>query len=181
MLNYKWKIPDTALFNTQKGQTLFNRVTTKRLTAMTSVVKTNVKFSAPVGATSRLKNTINDEVSKNTGRVFTGVNYAPIIEAGRKPGPVSPAADPGLIRWLRKTRKGRKMLLIARQMMMRSGRRRPSTIQVIKSALFILKRSLKRRARKPNPFFKRGVDRSQKRLRTESAALLRDLATGLCK
>lgn len=181
MLNYKWNIPNTALFNTQKGIALFKNVTQKRLTNMTSVVKTNVKFSAPVGATTRLRNTVNEEVKGNTGFVFTGVNYAPVIEAGRRAKPVSRAADPSLIRWLRKTRKGRRMLLIARQMMMRYRKSKPSTAQVIKSALFVLKRSMKLRKRKPNPFFKRGVRRSDKRLKFEAAALLRDLAMGLAK
>ena len=181
MLNYNWKIPNTALFNTQKGKALFNKVTQKHLTNMTTVVKTNVKFSAPVGATTRLRNTINDEIRGNKGLVFTGVNYAPIIEVGRRPGPVAQAATPSLVRWLRKTRKGRRMLLITREMMMRNRKSKPSTAQVIRSAVYLLRRSMKRKARKPNPFFARGIKRSQKRLKFEANTMLRELAIGLSK
>ena len=179
-IKFQWKIPKIPLFNPSAANALFDKQIHKTLNTMTETVRTNIVWSAPAGATGLLKK-IGTSVSGSKGKVFTTVNYAAVIEVGRRAAPVSAKADKSLTDWLRQTRKGRRMLIIARNFMMKKRKSKPSTVQVIKSALFLLKRSMKRKKRKANPFFARGVKRSEKRLRLESGILLRKLAQGLMR
>lgn len=167
-IEYKWNIPKVPLFNAKSAQMVFNKEATRSLNIMTSVVSTNVSFSAPAGATGRLKNSIGTSVSNNVGRVFTGVKYAGVIERGRRAAPVSMDAD--LERWIRLSKKGQRYFASLKA-------KYPKI--TIRGAAFILRRSMKLKPRKPNPFFSRGVKRSEKRLRLEAGVLNRRLAVGL--
>lgn len=169
-VKFEWKIPKIPLFNPKQANALFDKQINLSLNAMTTVVQTNISFGAPAGATGRLKNTIGTLISKNKGRVFTGVNYAPVIEVGRKAAPVSAKADISLSNWIRQSTKGRAYF---------SGLKSKYPKITIKGAIYLLKRSLGRKKRKANPFFARGIKRSQKRLRLESGILARKLAIGL--
>ena len=171
-VKFEWKIPKIPLFNPKQANALFDKQINKSLNTMTTVVQTNISFDAPAGATGRLKNSIGTSISTNKGRVFTGVNYAPVIEKGRKAAPVSSSADIGLRNWIRQSTKGKLYF---------SGLKSRYPKITLKSAIFLLKRSMKRKKRKPNPFFSRGVKRSEKRLRLESGILLRNLAIGLMR
>ena len=169
-VQFKWKIPKIPLFNHKEASALFQKEGTKTLNIMTTVVSTNIQFSAPVGATGELKNTIGTSVSYPVGSTFTSKKYAPVIEKGRKAAPVSAQADASLSAWIRLSTKGQKYFSALKQKYPKIK---------LKGAIFLLKRSMKRKKRKANPFFSRGIRRSEKRLRLESGLLNRRLAQGL--
>jgi len=166
-VKFKWNIPDIPLFDSKQAQALFNKEATRSLNIMVEVARTNIVFAAPVGHTGRLRQ-IGTSVANNVGRVFPTVNYAPVIEAGRRAGKFPPTTP--LIQWIRLSKKGQRYLANLK-------RRYPRI--TVRQAAFLLGRSMKRRKRKANPFFSRGIKRSQKRLRLEAGILNRRLAVGL--
>jgi len=180
MIKFKYKFPKTALFDPAKTQKLFGTKIKSAMNDILSVARLSIQKEAPKGATSQLINTIGTSQSENKGLVYTGVDYAVVIEKGRKAAPVSQAADQSLTMWMRKSRKGRSYLLKVREIMMKKRRTKPSTAQVIKSALFLLKRSMQKKKREPNPFFDRGINKARPLIRKISQNLLKEIAQGLC-
>jgi len=181
MIKFNYKLPKSAIFNPEKAQALFGTQMTSTINDIVSVIKINIQNEAPVGATSQLRNTIGSTVTPKRGVVFTGVDYAVVIEKGRKAAPVAKAANESLKKWMQTTRKGRSFLLNVRKMMMEKRKTNPSTEQVMKSALYVLKRSMKRKKREPNPFFDRGIDKSKAVIKRLSRELLKLIAAGMVK
>lgn len=168
MMQFKWKVPKIALLDLTQSKQVMLQAINKGLNSMTEVVSTNIVWGAPAGATGRLKGTVGTSVSKYSGKVFTGVKYAPVIEVGRAAGKYPPSKQ--LINWIRLSTKGQKYY---------SNLKSKFGKITLKSAAFLLARSMYKRKRKANPFFQRGIDRSQKRLRLESGIMLRQIAGGL--
>lgn len=178
-VKFKFDTKGIALFNLNKASTRIKKLAKTSLNSMLGTAQRNIGIQAPVGATGQLRDDVSLEIRELSGRVFAGSPYAIVINDGRKASPVSKDADPSLIRWLRVTRKGRKMLVWTRANMMKNRKSKPSTDQVIKSALYILKRSMKNKARPANPFFDRGIEKSQPFIKQESDRYIKDLAVAL--
>jgi len=155
---------------TRRAKSIITAEVNKSFQGLSAVIQSNVIFSAPVGATGQLRNSIESEVGVNQLEVFTALSYAPVIEQGRKAAPVSSSADQALALWIRKSTKGSKWYSNFKS-------KYPKT--TIKQAVYVLKRSMRRKARKPNPFFERGVSQSQgaikKRIKSLSARIARRL------
>lgn len=139
------------------GERIFRKQITRSLNAITARVQTEMKLVAPVGATGFLRNSIGTEVSGTQGTVFVGAEYAESVNNGRRAAPVGREADTSLIRWLTKSTKGRDFLGLVRS----KWAKKASEEQVIRSALFILKRSMKKRKREGQKFFEKGINASR--------------------
>lgn len=168
-MKYDLKIPKIKLFDKTEAMKFVKAETQKTIDIMTSKVQANVKFGAPVGVTSELRNTIYTSRTGFTGRVYSGVDYGIIIEKGRKKAPVSYRH---LVRWVQKSRKGQMYLAT-----LRSNKKYKNITAV--GAAVMLARSMGKKARKPNPFFSKGVKRSSKTLTREPLILLEILSRGL--
>lgn len=172
-MKFVLETPNIPLFNVAKAQKLFATDITKTLDTMMNKTVNNLMFTAPTGATNQLRNSIDSErIGKMAGRVFVGVNYGVIIEKGRRPAPVASSAIPGLIRWLRSSKKGRTYYASLQQRYKKMS---------YKSAAYALAAKLKKYGFKKNPFFDRGVKRTRKVYRNESKYLLAKIARGLVK
>ena len=178
---FKFDTKSLALFDPKKATARIKKLSKRTVSDMLITTSNNIKNQAPLGATGQLRLEINTELRPLSGRVFAGAPHAIIIERGRKVAPVAKSADPSLTAWLRSTRKGRRMLIIARKMMMKRRKTNPTTAQVIRSALFLMKRSMKRKKRKPNPFFTRGVEKATPFIKKQSELYIKDLAKALAR
>lgn len=181
MIAFKYKVPNLAVLNAEKGAKVTQKLISKYLSDIIPEIQTNIKVKAPVGATGSLRDGIQMKITGNTGRVFTTAPYSAVIERGRKAAPVSQKADPSLARWLKATDKGNRMLAITRKMMMKNRRTAPSEVAVMRSAIFILKRSMKLRKRKPNPYFSKGIDNSAPYIRKRTTLFSKQIASELKK
>ena len=103
-MKYSWNVPRAPLFVESLGKALISKQVKSTLNDMTSIVKANVQFEAPVGASAMLRNKIGTAITGLIGKVFTGVSYAIVIEKGRRAAPVS--RDANLEVWIRRSRKG---------------------------------------------------------------------------
>ena len=167
---FELKKPNIKLFDRNKSQAFIKQEVGKTIDTITSVVKTNIVFGAPVGGTGNLKNSIKSERDGFTGSVFTNVGYASVVENGRRAAPVAESADDDLRVWITRSRKGRAYF--------QSLKSKYKNI-TLKGAIFLLKRGKKRKPTKANPFFQRGIDRSFKRIRRETTFLLEKIRRGL--
>lgn len=166
----KFKVPKSALFVPQKFTALMAKTTNVAVNDMTEVLKFNIRKEAPVGATTQLKNTVQSTVNKNVGRVFTGVDYAVVIEKGRRAAPVARGAN--LKIWIRRSKKGQAYFAALK------SKYKNITLA---GADFLLRRSLKNKKRNPDPFFERGINDSKSTLRKIQSDTLKKMAIGLTK
>ncbi len=153
-MSVTFKIPKISLFNIGKATKTIMDVQRGAMDDILITVQRNVKLEAPVGHTGQLRNNIFTENLGDFGKVFATAEYAPVIEFGRRAAPVSRNAD--LIRWIRLSTKGQAYF---------SGLKQRFPKVTLKGAAFLLRRSMKRKARKANPFFEKGFDNSAGRLK----------------
>ena len=170
-VEYRWKIPDIALYSEGKSKEVFTKNATRTLNNMTIILEQNMKKTAPVGHTAQLINSIQTAVKGFTGSVFSTAKYASIINRGRGAAPVS--RDASIEAWIRLSKKG--------QLYLSSLRATYGPKTSIKQAAFLLRRSMKRRPRKANPFWDRGRKKSVPGLEKEANKFLTNLKNGLLK
>jgi hypothetical protein len=148
-VKYVWDIPDVPLFNKTKAINLLKTEILKSSTIMSNVVATNIIFSAPVGATGLLKNSIRYEATVDYGRVWSAVGYAPFVEYGRRPGRMPPLQP--IIRWLQKAPKGmRRFAGIMASGKVSAGNKS----QAYRQAAYIIARAIGKRAHGQTHFLK---------------------------
>jgi len=169
-LNYSFKVPPTALFDVEKAKELFSNDIRVYLNTVLPITQTNIKQEAPVGVTSQLRNTIYTEVKETEGRVYSGVDYAVVVNEGRAAGKTPPPPD-ALINWIRLSAGGRAWFAAIRS-------KYPN--MTVKAASFILARSIGKKGFK-NDFFDRGIKKSKNYIKVEAGRLLKKIAEGLCK
>jgi hypothetical protein len=152
-----FKKPDIAFFDMAKVKSIFGKRIGGSIAEVLENSRNEIFRRAPHGVSGYLKSTIGtNQPSYFEGEVFVTAPYAIIVERGRRAAPVSQSADAGLIRWLTKTRQGIEFVSAIRMKYFANAARRVNSQaqasqleqQVLKSALFILKRS---KARKKTP------------------------------
>jgi hypothetical protein len=178
---FRFDTKNIPLFNPRTASERIKSLAKRTLAEMLGTTSFNIKKEAPHGATHNLFNEINTELRPMSGRVFAGAPYSIIIEKGRRAKPVAKSADDSLMSWLRKSHGGMSMLAGVRKMMTKKGRKPPTKEQVLRSALFLLKRSMKKKKRKANPFFARGIEKAQPFLKKSADKYIKDLAKALAK
>jgi len=145
---YKWKFPDIPLFNANEGIKAVNKYNSMLLDSVLTEYQQAIIQAAPVGASTQLRNSIQQEkISNNKGRIIVNAKYAATIEDGRKAAPVSASADLSLTAWVKRSIKGRKYFASLKQTYPKI---------TVKQAVFLLKKGKKRKPTKKNPFFTRG-------------------------
>ena len=171
MIKFNYKLPKSAIFNPEKAQALFGTQMTSTINDIVSVIKINIQNEAPVGDTAQLRNTIGTTVSQRRGTVFTGVDYAIVVEQGRAAGKRQPPSD-ALINWLRRTAKGQSLF----------GKMKSKNPRITyKSAAYVLSRSIGKKGIKANPFFDRGINKSRAVISKLSRSLLKLITAGMVK
>lgn len=171
-IEVKWKVPNTPLHSPPKARKLFDKEILRSLNLATEIVATQARFQAPRGAIGHLWESINTEVQRRRGLVYVGAKYGLVIEYGRKAKPVAASAIPSLTAWVRLSTKGRKYFAALQK-------RYPRV--TVAGAVYLLRRSMKRRARKPNPFMHRAYRKSRPFLKKERARLAERLANGMVR
>lgn len=163
-VEWKFEVPDTPLFDIKKAKALHEREIGIAIDSALSEVQRNiVQHTAPHGATGNLKASIRTERKGTEGRVFAGAKYAIPVELGRKEAPVPFRA---LINWVRLSAKGQAFHASLRESYPRIS---------AASAAFVLARSMKRKARAGQEFFKKGVDMSRDTINQILGKLLEDI------
>ena len=169
MIAFKIKPPKTALFDLSKAQKMFKKDIKAFLSDVIPTLQTSIRNEAPHGNTGNLKNTIGTSIKDLIGSVFTGTNYAVVVEKGRAPGKRNPPAA-ALMSWLRLSTAGRAYMSAMRQKI------KNLTYQ---TAAFILSRSIGKKGIKPNPFFTRGIDKRKQYVAQKGSVLLDTIIKGL--
>ena len=164
------KVPKISLFSKTRSKEVIRKIQKRGLNDMLLTFQRNIKTEAPKGATADLKNNIFTENFTTHGKVFATAPYANVIEKGRRAAPVAQEAD--IEGWIRRSTSGR-----AYQAALRA--KFPKI--TLKGMEFLLRRSLKRKKREPNPFFERGIEKSTARINKIQKEIEIDLKVQLQK
>lgn len=169
--NKKWKIPHIALLNDKVAIQKFTSLSGGFVDSVLLEYQKKIVDEAPVGATGLLKNTIFTERNSPTkGRVYLNTKYGVVVNSGRKASPVSASADPSLEAWIKRSTSGRAFF---------SGLQVSYPKITIKQAIFLLKRSKKKKPTKANPFFNRGKMKASPRVSKLYSSFVSNLAKEL--
>jgi hypothetical protein len=171
MYSIKLKKPQYVVFDPKKVERVTRQEDRKAMDSALIEAQSDIIEAAPVGHTGNLRASIGTRVVEKKGVlqgiVFAGVKYALPVEFGRKASPVSQLGQVSLRRWIEKSTQGRAFF---------SALRNSYPKITINAAVFLLARSLKRRERKGQKFFQKGLDEAWPRMQTIFRALGRKLA-----
>ena len=169
-----FKTPNVKLFNFKGAVSMFNKESRKAVDRSLAILQFNIVQLTPVGATGDLRSSINTKVDERKGEilgvVFAGKTYALPVELGRKASPVSKTGQLSLTRWILKSSGGRSWFQALKGKYPRI---------TVKQATFLLARSLKRKARKGQKFFEKGVNNAMPKVNQIMRQLSDDIARGL--
>ncbi len=168
-MQLKFKVPNTALFDPVKAKALFSKDINIYLDKSLMTIQSNIKVEAPVFE-GQLRNSIHTERDNLIGRVISGVDYAVVLNEGRKPGATPPPSS-SLIGWIRRSAKGRSWF----------AKMQSSYPKItLQSAAYILARSIGKKGFK-NDFWDRGIDKSVRQVKLNGEKLLKIITEGLVK
>lgn len=155
------EIPKNSMFN-KNIRDIFNQEVSYTLNDGIEEFRNQIISRTPIGATKMLVNSIKTSVKDNQASVFTGAKpYDVIVERGRRAAPIAKSADQDLLRWLRLSKNGQKFVKKIRSSMSQKGKE-VSNETVLRSALFLLKRSKAKKPTKGKFFFRSGVKAGKK-------------------
>lgn len=152
MFEIKIKSSDFPIFD-KKDTRATEKESMNKLNNILLTIQNHVAIVTPVGATgslrSSLKTTIRKtKIGKMIGSVLFGKKYAGAVNDGRKASPVSKLGQKSLRRWIQKSTKGRSYFNSLKD-------KYPKI--TLRSAVFLLARSMKQKERKGQEFFEKGI------------------------
>ena len=168
-MKFEFKTPDIPLFNIKKAQALFQKEITRALDTMSNETVNKVVMEAPKGTGELASRVKSERVNALSARAFVDVDYGVVVEKGRRPNKRQPPTT-ALIRWMKKTRQGSSYY---------AGLRSQYKNISLKGAAFILARSIGKKGFPANPFFNRGVTKTQPVYNKEAEKLLTKIMKGL--
>ncbi len=170
MISFKWKVPRSPLFNETLAKPYTESQKSKIFAKILPVYQAGIILKAPVGATARLRNSIQMKVTPDNGSVFTDLSYAVPVNDGRDAAPVAASADASLSAWIRRSSKGQAFF---------SALRSKYPKITVEGAIFILKRSKKEKPTPGQTFFEKGVEAVGGIIAKTYQRILADFAAGL--
>ena len=188
MVLFKWNIPRNGVFNPKIAKNVLDKESKSFLLNATSTYKVGIKEKAPVGATSQLKNTIGSTVTKRRGLVYTGVDYAIVVEEGRRPGATPPPIR-AMLKWIRASSSGKdwstkvkinrksKLYSFAKSLKEKGY---PGSITQIAKAI-ILSRSIGKKGIDGKKFFEKGIESVQNIVNNFLNDYTKNIGIGLVK
>lgn len=170
MISFQWKVPRSPIFDEKLAKPYTESQKSKIFAKILPVYQSGIILKAPVGATARLRNSIQMKVTTDSGSVFTDLGYAVPVNDGRDAAPVAASADPSLSAWIRRSTKGQAWFAALK------GKYPKITVE---GAIFILKRSKKQKATPGQTFFEKGVEAVGGIISNTYQRILADFAAGL--
>ena len=164
------KVPNIALFNTAKALTVYDKLATKYVDAITSTFQASIISKAPTGGSGRLKNSIKTKRKKYTGIVYPSVKYAEFVERGRRAGRMPPSKR--LVNWLKRSRKGRNRFQALKA-------RYPRI--TYKSAAYLVARAIGKHGTRPTWFWSKGEAQALPVVNALKMSFYREYVKGLKK
>ena len=156
MFDMKLTTKDLPIVDSKKAEKVIEKESVNRMNNVLLSIQNEVSKETPVGSTGDLRSSLNTEIKRVAGNligsVFFGKKYALPVNDGRKASPVSVVGQRGLSRWIQKSTKGRAYF---------SGLKSSYPKITLRQATFLLARSMKRRARKAQQFFEKGIANAQ--------------------
>lgn len=170
MISFTWKIPKSPIFNEKLAKPFLESQRAKIFSKILPVYQAGIILKAPVGATARLRNSIQMKVTTENGSVFTDLAYAVPVNDGRAAAPVAESADASLSAWIRRSAKGQAFF---------AGLKARYPKITLQGAIFILKRSKKEKPTPGQSFFEAGVEAVAGIVENTYQRILADFAAGI--
>lgn len=149
MIAFTWKIPQKPIYNAALAIPYLAKNRINVFNKILPIIQSGIVIKTPVGATSRLRNSILTKVEGDTGSVFTDLEYAVAVNDGRRAAPVAASADPSLSKWIRLSKRGQQFFAALKQ-------KNPNI--TVEGAIFLLKRGKKAKATPGQNFFEKGIE-----------------------
>jgi hypothetical protein len=168
-MNFKFKTPDIPLFDIGKAKRLFGNEITRALDTMADETVKNVVMEAPKASGQLINHVKSERVNALSARAFVDVDYGVVVEKGRRRNKRQPPID-ALINWMKRSAQGS-----AYYNALKSSYKRIT----YKSAAYVLARSIGKKGIKANPFFHRGVKKTESVYLHEAEKLMDRIMKGI--
>jgi hypothetical protein len=185
VFNIKLNSKDFPIFD-KKDIKLTQKESINALNNILLTMQNNIVELTPVGATGAMRSSVFTTIKTLKrgvikGFVWVGKKYAPAVDLGRKAAPVSETGQISLRRWIQKSKKGRAWFNKVKSKKTFFTRRQKYKNLTLDQATYILARSLKRKKRKGQKFFEKGLKNSKKDINRIVKRLGTVLAKGWAK
>ena len=168
-MKFKFTTPAIPLFDINKAKKLFGTEIKRALDTMSGETVKNVVMEAPRGTGELINHVKSERVNDVTARAFVDVDYGIVVEKGRRPNQTPPPYNP-LKRWILSTKQGKSWFAAVQS--------KYKNITLM-GAVAMLSKSIGKKGFAGNPFFNRGVTKTEKVYQRESEILLTKIMEGL--